>query len=248
MSGAQTLNEWLTERPFTLTLSSGFFGFFAHTGVVMALEDAGLRPARLTGSSAGALVAAGWSSGLSAAALADELHRLERADFWDPFPGPGLLRGRKFRDKLRAILPKADLEDCEIETAISTFDLVARRTRVHTSGDINAAVRASCALPGLFWPVKVEGRWSLDGGIKDPWGTASWAEDERVLVHQLSDEGRASHAHIGPSEERVTVFHHRALPEVSPFKLDEGRRALDEAFVRTRALLNEPRAPHTVSA
>ncbi|MBT9557805.1 MAG: patatin, partial [Myxococcales bacterium] len=53
MSAARpTLQEWLAEAPFGLTLSAGFFGFFAHTGFAMALEDAGLEPDRLSGSSA----------------------------------------------------------------------------------------------------------------------------------------------------------------------------------------------------
>ena len=49
------LADWLAEAPFTLTLSSGFFSFFAHSGLIAALQEADLRPARITGSSAGAL-------------------------------------------------------------------------------------------------------------------------------------------------------------------------------------------------
>ena len=52
---ALNLGEWLGERPFSLAMSSGFFGFFAHTGVVEVLDEEGLRPARLYGASAGAL-------------------------------------------------------------------------------------------------------------------------------------------------------------------------------------------------
>ena len=95
-----TLRQWLGERPFALTMSSGFFGFFAHAGLVSVLEDAGLLPARLSGSSAGALVAGIWASGVSATRIADELLALERAHFWDPAPGMGLLRGRLFEERL----------------------------------------------------------------------------------------------------------------------------------------------------
>ncbi|MGB1581430.1 MAG: patatin-like phospholipase family protein, partial [Nevskiales bacterium] len=58
-----SLREWLSESAFGLTMSSGFFGFFAHSGMLSALEDEGLTPARLSGSSAGALTAALWASG-----------------------------------------------------------------------------------------------------------------------------------------------------------------------------------------
>src|SRR5689334_8453056 len=101
---APTLRQWLAEGPFALTLSSGFFGFFAHTGLMTALEDAGALPARLSGSSAGALVSGLWASGVDAPAIRDALLALRREDFWDPGFGLGLLRGRLFRERLEALL------------------------------------------------------------------------------------------------------------------------------------------------
>ena len=64
-----TLRDWLAESPFSLAMSSGFFGFFAHTGMLAALEEAGVLPAEVAGSSAGALVAGLWASGIDAPAL-----------------------------------------------------------------------------------------------------------------------------------------------------------------------------------
>ena len=81
-----TLRDWLAESPFSLAMSSGFFGFFAHTGMLAALEEAGVLPAEVAGSSAGALVAGLWASGIDAPALEVELTRLRREDFWDPWP------------------------------------------------------------------------------------------------------------------------------------------------------------------
>src|SRR5262245_35021183 len=85
-----SLREWLREEPFTLVMSSGFFGFYAHTGVVRVLEEEGLLPARAAGASAGALVTAAWSAGVAAELLRDRLGTLERRDYWDPGPGLGL--------------------------------------------------------------------------------------------------------------------------------------------------------------
>ena len=70
-----TRAEWLAEAPFTLVLSGGFFGFFSHTGLLSALESAGLRPHRIVGCSAGALAGGAWASGVSAGALEDELEQ-----------------------------------------------------------------------------------------------------------------------------------------------------------------------------
>src|SRR5690606_19295744 len=129
-----TLREWLREGPFALAMSSGFFSFFAHTGFLTVLEDEGLLPARASGSSAGALVSAAWAGGVEAPVLAAELDRLERAHFWDPAPGAGLLRGRLFREKVEAILPEASFERCRVPASVSVFDIAARTTRVLTAG------------------------------------------------------------------------------------------------------------------
>src|SRR5688572_1254297 len=107
-----TLREWLREGPFGLGLSSGFFGFFAHAGVMTVLEDAGLLPTRVSGSSAGALVGGIWAAGASAVTIRDELLRLRREDFWDVRLGPGLLAGKLFRTRLESLLPVSTFDRC----------------------------------------------------------------------------------------------------------------------------------------
>src|SRR5688572_18441413 len=97
-----TLREWLSEKPFAITLSAGFFGFFAHAGVMTVLEDAGLLPIRVSGASAGALVGGIWASGANATTIRDELLRLRRDDFWDMRPGLGLLAGRLFQSRVES--------------------------------------------------------------------------------------------------------------------------------------------------
>src|SRR4051812_26539017 len=110
MGALPTLREWLREAPFALGMSSGFFGFFAHAGVVSVLEDEGLSPVRSAGSSAGALVTGLWSAGVDAVRLRDELLALRREHFWDPAPGFGLLRGRLFHERVRALVGDRRLE------------------------------------------------------------------------------------------------------------------------------------------
>ena len=100
-----TLRQWLAAEAFTLVMSSGFFSFFAHCGVLTALEEDGLPPARLAGSSAGALTAGLWAAGLAAGAVRDLYFSLCKKDFWDPAPGLGLLRGRRFRSLIRSASP-----------------------------------------------------------------------------------------------------------------------------------------------
>src|SRR5580704_14638041 len=142
MSVSPTLREWLRERPFSLGLSSGFFGFFAHTGLMTVLEDEGLLPARLAGSSAGALVGGLWAAGVDGPRLRDELHVLRREHFWDPRPGLGLLRGRLFRERLEGLLPARTFADCRAPVAISVYDALSRETRVLASGALAPAIHA----------------------------------------------------------------------------------------------------------
>ena len=240
-----TLREWLREGPFTLTMSSGFFGFFAHTGVLSVLEDEGLLPARITGSSAGALVGGAWASGLSAEKLAAELFALRREHFWDPGPGAGLLRGKLFRERLAALLPTHTFEGCRVPLHVSVFDVVARQTRVlGGAGDLVRAIHATCAVPFMFHPVWIEGRPFVDGGVADRPGLAGVPAGERVLYHHLAS--RSPWRRPGSPSLRVPVraglvpLVLQRLPRVGPFRLEQGPRALDAARQRTRALLDEP--------
>src|SRR5262249_52862969 len=159
--------EWLEAEPFTLAMSSGFFGFFAHAGVLRVLESEQLLPARASGSSAGALVTGAFAAGISSDALSAELESLTREQFWDPAFGPGLLAGRRFGGLLEALLPVRTFGECRIPAAISVFDVVARDTRVVEDGPLIPAIQASCTVPLMFHPVRHQGQLWVDGGVLD---------------------------------------------------------------------------------
>lgn len=242
-----TLREWLRQAPFTLGLSSGFFGFFAHAGVVAVLEEEGLQPAALCGSSAGALVGGLWGAGVPAARLRDELLALRRRDFWDPAPGLGLLRGLRFRSRLDALLPVATLEACPRPVALSVFDLAARRTVVLRRGPLAQAIHASCAAPLLFQPVRIGGRAYLDGGVRDRHGLAAVADGERVLYHHLTSRSpwrrRDSPALRVPARPGLEAVALPGLPRLGPFRLERGGEALQLAADGMRAALDREVGP-----
>ena len=235
---SQTLREFLEAGPFALAMSSGFFGFFAHAGMLSVLEEAGLRPSRVTGSSAGALVGATWASGVDAQGLADELLGLERRDFWDPGFGVGLLRGRLFHERLERLLRAKSFEACRVPVAVSVFDIRTRTTHVIERGSLNVAVRASCAVPVLFHPVMIDGRPYFDGGILDRPGLFGMpAGEERVLFHHLTSRSPWRTKLELPRREGMITLAIEDLPRSGPFKLDAGRRAFHVAREATlRAL------------
>lgn len=239
-----TLREWLSDQPFSLAMSSGFFGFFAHTGVVEVLEAENLLPRRLSGSSAGALVAGAFAAGLAPARLADALLRLERKDFWDPTPGPGLLAGRLFREKLESLLPVATFEACRTELSLSVFDLRTRTTRVLDRGPLAPAIHASCAVPFMFHPVRHAGSWLVDGGVADRPGLLGMRHDERVLFHHLASRSPWRRKNGAweriPARDGLVTLVLDGLPRSGPFALENGRRAYELAKQATRRALDRP--------
>jgi NTE family protein len=239
-----TLRDWLREAPFTLALSSGFFGFFAHAGVVGVLEEEGLLPARVCGSSAGALVGALWAAGVPAGRIREELLALRRAQFWDPRPGLGLLRGALFREKLAALLPVPTFAACPTPLSLSAYELRGRRTVVLRDGPLVPAVYASCAAPVLFQPVRIDGRLHLDGGVRDRHGLAGAGPGERILYHHLTSRSpwrrRSSPALRVPAREGLRAVALQGLPRCGPFRLENGPPALAQAAAGTRAALDAP--------
>lgn len=241
---APTLREWLEEAPFGLTLSSGFFAFYAHCGFLTALEEAGVMPTRISGSSAGALAGGAWASGLAPSDLRDELFRLRREDFWDPAPGLGLLRGRRFAEKLRHVLHAETFSACRCALAVSAFDALGRRTRVIDSGPLAPAIQASCSVPLLFQPVWINKRPHFDGGVGDRHGLAGMPSDMRVLYHHIVSRspwrrpGSPSLA-IPQRQDMVTVAI-EGLPRVDPFRLPRGPLAYQRALDATRSALRRP--------
>ncbi len=200
----QTLAAWLRERPFSLAMSSGFFSFFAHAGVLAVFIEERLAPVRVSGSSAGALVTAAWAGGVEPAELAAELFQLERRHFWDPGLGAGLLRGALFQQRLDRMLGGKTFERARVPAAVSVFELKTRTTRTLERGAIATAIRASCAVPGLFHPVDIDGRLYWDGGILNRPGLQGMPAGERVLYHHIVSRSpwRIGGAGIGNSSAR----------------------------------------------
>ncbi len=234
-----TLAEWLAERPFGLAMSSGFFSFYAHTGMLSALIGRGLAPAHVAGSSAGALVAGAWAAGLAPEELAAELQRVRREDFWDPSVGAGLLAGKKFDALLREMLPLDRIEACTVPVRISVFDILRRRTQILVRGDLPRAIRASCAVPGMFQPVWIDRRPYWDGGILDRAGIAEMPAG-RLLFHHIAAPAPWSRSEPAlPERTDMVSLVLEKLPRPHPWAMDEGRRAVGIAREATERALDQ---------
>lgn len=245
-----TLQETLEQTPFTLTLSSGFFGFFAHAGFVKALSENGLKPRAYTGASAGAIVSGAAAAGMNAREIEELILSVKREDFWDPSPGLGLVRGKKFERLLQARIG-THFSGLAAPLQIATFDIWKRQTATFVRGDLAKAIRASCAVPFMFHPVRIGRRFYWDGGILDKMALAGVAPSEPVLVHYLQGENayesyerrRDQRTLFAASKDvlRETVIL-KNLARSGPTKLHLGPEILEAAYRQTLQRLREPLA------
>lgn len=237
-----TLRDWLKVEPYTLSMSSGFFSFFAHAGMLAALEQENLLPSKVTGSSAGALVGACWASGCSSEELKNRLFSLDKADFWDPSIGLGLLKGNRFRALVASVCKVDLLQECRVPVALSVFDLLTLKTKVFYEGAIQNTVSASCAFPLLFQPVRIGNRYYLDGGIKDRPGLEGVGEGERVFYHHITSRSpwrtKNSRALKVPERDNMQVLALDGLTRVGPSNLAAGKQAYEMALKKTVAALD----------
>jgi NTE family protein len=236
----ERLGDWLGHGSFSLAMSSGFFSFYAHTGMLQTLTSVAA-PSLVAGSSAGALVGGAWAAGIEPAALGERLLALRRDEFWDPAPGAGLLAGKKFDRLLRELVPIGAIDRCHVPVRISVFDIVARRTAVLDAGDLSPAIRASCAVPGLFHPVWIGKRAYWDGGILDRPGLAGIPAGERVLFHHIASKSPWRMSPMTPPRRAgMVTLVLEDLPRSGPFKLAAGHRAFELAREATKRALDAP--------
>ncbi|MFC4068949.1 patatin-like phospholipase family protein [Actinoplanes subglobosus] len=149
-----------------LALGGGAVRGAAHIGVLDVLDRAGLRPAVITGTSAGALVGALYAHGMSPADIA----KLAQTLRWARLVRPGRTRKALFETSklglfLEAALDGVDFDDLDVPFAAVACDLTTGREVVMRSGPVASAVLASAAIPGVFSPVERDGHLLVDGGL-----------------------------------------------------------------------------------
>ncbi|MDT7835172.1 patatin-like phospholipase family protein [Aquabacterium sp. OR-4] len=152
-----------------LALGGGAARGFAHIGVIQVLEEAGIKPDLVTGTSAGSLVAAMYASGKSGAELARLALAMDESAITDwSFPGRGLIRGEALARYVREQCGNRLIEQLPLPLGIVATDLDSGDAVLFRRGDTGAAVRASSAVPAVFQPVKIGTREYVDGGLVSP--------------------------------------------------------------------------------
>ncbi len=154
-----------------LALGGGAARGFAHVGVIQVLEEAGIRPALVTGTSAGSVVAALYASGKSGAQLqhiAETMEEATIADWTLQIFTRGVLRGEALAKYVNVQVGQRPIEAMVLPLGIVATDLNSGTEVLFQRGDTGTAVRASSAVPAVFQPVKVGTREYVDGGLVSP--------------------------------------------------------------------------------
>ena len=155
----------LPRRPtLGLALGGGFARGIAHIGVLKVLEEEGIPVDYVAGTSVGAIIGAAYCSGMTAAELADMARTLRFADFARlTLSRYGFYNNDRMVRFFARVLKQHTFEDLKIPLAITATEFRTGEATVFTTGRLVDPVRASCAYPGMFLPVEIDGHSYIDG-------------------------------------------------------------------------------------
>lgn len=162
------IETWCDARSgLTLALGGGGALGAAHVGVLEVLDEHGVFPSIVVGTSAGAIIGGAYAAGIPPRSIG----KLVRKATWSSFgvvnrrPKLGILDTTGLLTTIEELGGDRLIEDLAVRFGAVATDVKTRKAVVFTEGSIGTALCASIAVPGLFAPVKRDGRWYVDGGV-----------------------------------------------------------------------------------
>ena len=152
-----------------LVLGSGGARGYAHIGVIEVLEENGIKPDFIVGTSAGSIVGSIYASGKSAQELRDIALKMQVHDVRDfNIKLQGFLDGKKVESYVNRQVDNLPLEDLKIPLYVVATELKHGEKVVFNKGSTGQAVRASISIPSMFIPANINGNEYVDGGLVSP--------------------------------------------------------------------------------
>ena len=149
-----------------IALGGGAARGFAHIGVIKVLEAQGITPDIVVGTSAGAVVGALYAAGNNGFELQKLAHKLDESKFSDwSVPDRGVLKGEGLQKFVNDAVGNRPIEGLKKPFAAVATDLNSGESVLFRTGNTGMAVRASATVPGIFRPVRINGREYVDGGL-----------------------------------------------------------------------------------
>lgn len=151
-----------------LALGAGGARGLAHIGVIQVLEKHDVPIDMIAGSSIGSLIGALYCMGHDGATLERFAHLMHEKFFLDfTVPKMGFVQGKKIKELLILLTQRKRIEELQIPLAIVATDLLKGEKILFRKGLVAEAIRASISIPGIFVPVKMNGRLLVDGSVVD---------------------------------------------------------------------------------
>lgn len=156
-------------KKFGLALSAGGARGIAHVGFLQALDEEGLRPDCIAGSSMGSVIGACYAHGMTPAAMTEVLQQLRAGDIVNigltPISKLGLMKWTKVRKLMSSHLQDCTFDELEIPFRCVAVDLKSGRLHTFSEGSVIDAILASSSIPTVFRPVELNGALYIDGGV-----------------------------------------------------------------------------------
>lgn len=224
-----------------LALGSGGARGWCHVGALRQLDEMGVRADVVAGCSMGALVGAVWAAG-RIEALEDWARAFTRQSYLGyvdlRLAGGGLVRGRAITDMLRELGVPDDFTGLQSRMIVVATDMETGYEVWLQDGSVLEAVRASIAIPGIFSPHRIDGKWLLDGGLINPVPASACRALGADVTISINPNGRHGLALWSPDAESDSFFAKLSEPSLLS--------RLPEYFGAERAGPDEPEAvpPH----
>lgn len=156
------------KRSVVLVLGGGSARGLAHIGVLKVMEREKIPIHRVVGTSMGALIGAAYAVGVPIKKMETLALKFNWRTVFDPtIPKMGLLAGKKLEKVVAELTEHKSFEDSKMPLAIVTTDIEKNERVVFQKGNLQKVICASCSWPGIFNPVRIDGRLLVDGGIKN---------------------------------------------------------------------------------
>gem|GEM_PF-257575 len=169
--GVKAASEPPRQPVLGVALGGGVARGWAHIGAVQRLDELGIKPDIVAGTSVGALVGGFWLAGHLDAleAWARNLTKTRMLSYFDVvLNGSGLMGGKRLEKILTKTLPQTNIEDLPKKFVAVTAELATGHEVWLRNGDLGQAIQAAYALPGVFPPRAIDGRWLIDGALVNP--------------------------------------------------------------------------------